>query len=51
MEDPRIPINANVRKAGFLIGFLLIIAGLVLGWLRSGQPIQLPPTGYKPPDK
>ena len=51
MEDPRIPINGKVRSAGILIGLLLMIAGLVLGWIRSGHPISLPPTGYKPPEK
>jgi hypothetical protein len=51
MKDPRIEIPRGVRNAGFLIGFLLIAAGLLLAWFKSGQDAQLPPTGWKPKDK
>lgn len=47
MKDPRIEINPTLRKLGFFVGFAMIVAGLVIGWIRSGQNIQLPPTGYK----
>jgi hypothetical protein len=47
MNDPRIVIPRDLRNAGILIGVLMMVAGLVIGWIRSGQPISLPPTGYK----
>ena len=47
MDDPRIPIPRGLRNAGIAIGILMMIAGLVIGWIRSGQPVALPPTGYK----
>ena len=47
MNDPRIVITRGLRNAGILIGVLMMVAGLVIGWIRSGQPISLPPTGYK----
>jgi hypothetical protein len=47
MKDPRIVIPRGVRNTGFLIGFLMIAAGLIIGWIRSGHDVQLPPTGWK----
>jgi len=47
MEDFRISLHPGLRRLGFIVGFALIAAGLILGWIRSGQPVQLPPTGYK----
>ena len=47
MNDPRIVIPRGLRNTGILIGVLMMVAGLVIGWIRSGQPIALPPTGYK----
>ena len=51
MKDPRIQIPAGVRNAGILIGLLMIASGLIIGWIRSGNDVQLPPTGWKPKDK
>ena len=51
MKDPRIVIPRGVRNTGFLIGFLMIAAGLIIGWIRSGHDVHLPPTGWKPKDK
>lgn len=47
MNDPRIPIPAGLRNAGILAGILMMIAGLVIAWIRSGHDPILPPTGYK----
>ena len=47
MNDPRIVIPRGLRNLGFLIGFALIAAGLIIGWVRSGHGVQLPPTGWK----
>jgi uncharacterized membrane protein YagU involved in acid resistance len=47
MKDPRIEINPTLRKLGIFFGLAMIVAGLVIGWIRSGQSVQLPPTGYK----
>ena len=51
MKDPRIVIPRGVRNTGILIGLLMIAAGLIIGWIRSGHDVQLPPTGGKPKDK
>ncbi len=51
MKDPRIQIPAGVRNAGIMIGLLMIAAGLIIGWIRSGHDVNLPPTGWKPKDK
>ena len=47
MNDPRIVIPRGLRNAGILIGVLMMVAGLVIGWIRSGHSVVLPPTGYK----
>ena len=47
MRDPRIVIPRDLRNLGFLVGFLMIAAGLIIGWIRSGSDVQLPPTGWK----
>jgi hypothetical protein len=48
MTDPRIQIPREVRNAGLFIGVLLMIAGLIVGWIRSGHPIQYSATGGGP---
>jgi hypothetical protein len=47
MEDYRIPINPMLRRFGITVGILMMVAGLILGWLQSGQPVSLPPTGFR----
>lgn len=47
MDDFRITLPRGVRNAGIAIGILMMVAGLVIGWIRSGQSTVLPPTGYR----
>jgi len=47
MRDPRIVIPRGLRNFGILAGLLMIAAGLIIGWIRSGSDVQLPPTGWK----
>ena len=47
MNDPRIVIPRGLRNLGFFIGFAMIAAGLIIGWIRSGHDVRLPPTGWK----
>ncbi len=47
MKDPRIVIPRGLRNFGILAGLLMIAAGLLIGWIRSGRDVQLPPTGWK----
>lgn len=47
MEDFRITIPRGLRNAGIAVGILMMVAGLVIGWIRSGHSAVLPPTGYR----
>lgn len=47
MRDPRIPIPRGLRTFGFAVGLAMIAAGLLIGWIRSGMDVRLPPTGYR----
>lgn len=47
MEDHRIVIPQGLRTFGIVVGLLMMVAGLVIGWKRSGMSARLPPTGWR----
>ena len=47
MEDNRIVIPRGLRNLGIFVGLLMMAAGLIIGWRRSGMSAQLPPTGWR----
>ena len=44
-NDPRVEIPEGLRNVGIFGGIIMMMLGLLLGWVKSGRSAELPPTG------
>ena len=42
-------LSSDLRNVGLFAGIIMVVAGLVIGWIKSGHPAQLEQTGGPAP--
>jgi len=47
-DDPRFEVPETLRHMGIFGGLIMMALGLFIGWVQSGRPADLAPTGVPP---